>query len=122
MLYELFLVYSAIELTLKAVYMLQRLICGPLSQVWGKWLDILILTASNIKDLDLTMEGGATSLRISSQASFRPRGGECKMNHREYFHLVEGRDLGFNTVLGLLSRLSFGAGSTSRHKSSSLTM
>ena len=37
--YEQLLVHRVIELTLKAIYMLQRHIGSPLSQVWGNWLD-----------------------------------------------------------------------------------
>ena len=41
--HEQLLIYRVIELTLKAIYLLQRLFCGPLSQVWGNWLDIVVL-------------------------------------------------------------------------------
>ena len=37
--YVQLLVLRVIVLTLKAIYKLQRLFGGPLSQVWGNWLD-----------------------------------------------------------------------------------
>ena len=41
--YEQFLVYHGIELTLKTIYKLQRLIGGLLSHVWDNWLDNVIV-------------------------------------------------------------------------------
>ena len=41
--HEQLLVYRVIELTLETIYMPKGLFCGPLPQVWGNWLDIVLL-------------------------------------------------------------------------------
>ena len=60
--HEQLLIYHVIELTLEAIYMLQRLFCGPLSQVWGNWLDIVLLIM------------GISELRRQHQVSGLPAG------------------------------------------------
>jgi len=47
---------------------------------------------------------------IFAGMDFTLRGNGRSIHHREYFHLVKGRDLGFNTVLAFFSKISSGCG------------
>ena len=70
--YVQLLVLRVIELTQKAIYKLQRLIGGPLSRVWGYWLDIVgVIVGIGESWIDLLLTDKCSAVNTKSLAYLR---------------------------------------------------